>query len=81
MKHLSKLKGIGNKTSEILKGEGDGKAVKIYADTFNKDKEFFAFYRSMEAYKKAFQEGDDEPTLILSPDSDFFKYFDNKTGK
>ena len=69
------------KKSQILKGEGDGKAVKIYADTFNKDKEFFAFYRSMEAYKKAFQEGDDDPTLILSPDSDFFKYFDNKTGK
>ena len=69
------------KKSQILKGEGDGRAVKIYADTFNKDKEFFAFYRSMEAYKKAFKDGNDDPTLILTPDSDFFKYFDNKTGK
>ena len=69
------------KKSQILKGEGDGRAVKIYADTFNKDKEFFAFYRSMEAYKKAFKDGNDDPTLILSPDSDFFKYFDNKSGK
>ena len=69
------------KKSQILKGEGDGQAVKIYADTFNKDKEFFAFYRSMEAYKKAFKDGNDDPTLILSPDSDFFKYFDNKSGK
>jgi len=69
------------KKSQILKGEGDGQAVKIYAKTFNKDKDFFLFYRSMEAYKKAFKEGDDDPTLILSPDSDFFKYFDSKSGK
>ena len=69
------------KQSQIFKGEGDGQAVKIYADAFNKDKDFFAFYRSMEAYTKAFKEGDDDPTLILSPDSDFFKYFDSKSGK
>ena len=48
---------------------------------YTKDKEFFAFYRSMEAYKKAFKEGEDDPTLILSPDSDFFKYFGNQSGK
>ena len=70
-----------NKKSQTIKGEGDGEAVKIYAKAFNKDKEFFAFYRSMEAYKKAFKDGEDEPTLILSPDSDFFKYFNNKSGK
>ena len=69
------------KKSQILKGEGDGQAVRIYAKAFNKDKDFFSFYRSMEAYKKAFKEGEDDPTLILSPDSDFFKYFDNKSGK
>jgi membrane protease subunit HflC len=70
-----------NKKSQTIKGEGDGEAVKIYAKAFNKDKEFFAFYRSMEAYKKAFKDGEDDPILILSPDSDFFKYFDNKSGK
>ena len=70
-----------NKKSQTIKGEGDGEAVKIYAKAFNKDKEFFAFYRSMEAYKKAFNEGEDDPILILSPDSDFFKYFNNKSGK
>ena len=69
-----------NKKSQTIKGEGDGKAIKVYAEAFNKDKEFFKFYRSMEAYKKVFKEGDD-PTLILSPDSDFFKYFGNKSGK
>ena len=68
------------KKSQIIKGLGDEEAVKIYANAFNKDKEFFAFYRSMEAYKQAFLEGEDDPTLILSPDSDFFKYF-NKSVK
>ena len=68
------------KKSQIIKGLGDEQAVRIYANAFNKDKEFFAFYRSMEAYKQAFQEGEDDPTLILSPDSDFFKYF-NKSVK
>ena len=68
------------KKSQIIKGLGDEQAVRIYANAFNKDKEFFAFYRSMEAYKQAFLEGEDDPTLILSPDSDFFKYF-NKSDK
>ena len=70
-----------NKKSQTIKGEGDGKAIKVYAEAFNKDKEFFKFYRSMEAYKKVFKEGDDDPTLILSPDSDFFKYFNKESGK
>ena len=70
-----------NKKSQTIRGEGDGSAIKIYAKAFNKDKEFFKFYRSMEAYKKVFKEGDDDPTLILSPESDFFKYFGNKSGK
>ena len=68
------------KKSQIIKGLGDEEAVRIYANAFNKDKEFFAFYRSMEAYKQAFLEGEDDPTLILSPDSDFLKYF-NKSVK
>ena len=68
------------KKSQIIKGLGDEEAVRIYANAFNKDKDFFAFYRSMEAYKQAFLEGEDDPTLILSPDSDFFKYF-NKSVK
>ena len=70
-----------NKKAQTTKGEGDGEAVKIYAKGFKKDEEFFAFYRSMEAYKKVFEDSEDEPTFILSPDSDFFKYFNNKSGK
>ena len=69
------------KKSQILKGEGDGDAIRIYANTFNKDKEFFSFYRSMEAYKKAFKDGEEDPTLILSPDSEFFQFFNKRGGK
>ena len=61
------------KQSEIMKGEGDGTRNKIFANAFGKDPEFFAFYRAMQAYEKALIGGD--TSLILSPDSDFFKFF------
>ena len=61
------------KQSEIMKGEGDGIRNKIFADAFGQDPEFFSFYRAMQAYEKALIGG--ETTLILSPDSDFFKFF------
>ncbi|HPD83726.1 MAG: protease modulator HflC [Alphaproteobacteria bacterium] len=61
--------------AQILRGEGDNTAIKIYAEAFNKDKEFYGFIRSMEAYKNTL--ADSETRLILSPDSDFFKYFEN----
>jgi len=59
--------------SSILKGEGDNEAIKIYANAFNKDKDFYSFIRSMEAYKNTL--ADPETQLILSPDSAFFKHF------
>jgi len=61
------------KQSEIMKGEGDGQRNKIFANAFGKDPEFFSFYRAMQAYEKALIGGD--TSLILSPDSDFFKFF------
>ena len=63
------------KQSEIMKGEGDGQRNKIFANAFGKDPEFFSFYRAMQAYEKALIGS--ETSLILSPDSDFFKYFSN----
>ena len=63
------------KKSEIMKGEGDGKRNKIFADAFGQDPEFFAFYRSMQAYERSLIGG--ETSLILSPDNDFFKFFGN----
>lgn len=68
-----------NKQSEILRGDGDSTAIKIFAKAFNQDPEFFAFYRSMEAYSKALS-GDDT-TMVLSPDSEFFRFFGSLKGK
>ena len=62
------------KKSEIMKGEGDGQRNKIFADAFGKDPTFFSFYRAMQSYEKALIGGQDT-SLILSPDSDFFKFF------
>ncbi|HTI85836.1 MAG TPA: protease modulator HflC [Alphaproteobacteria bacterium] len=61
------------KTSQIVRGEGDAQSVKIYADAFGRDPQFFAFYRSMEAYRKAL--GGDNTTMVLAPDSEFFRFF------
>lgn len=65
--------------AEIMKGKGDNAAIKIYADAFNKDKEFYSFIRSLEAYKTTL--ADPGTRLILSPDSDFFRYFDAVDGQ
>jgi membrane protease subunit HflC len=65
-----------NKESSEVRGAGDAEASKIYADSYAKNAEFFAFLRSMEAYKKSFADKDD--VMVLSPDSDFFKYMNKK---
>ena len=67
-----------NKKSEIMKGEGDGKRNNIFANAFGKDPQFFAFYRAMQAYEKALIWG--ETSLVLSPDSEFFKFFGKSAG-
>ncbi|GHF30729.1 protein HflC [Kordiimonas sediminis] len=64
------------KQSSIIRGEGDGEAVRIFGEAFGKDEEFFEFYRTMQAYRKAL--GKSDTRLVLSPDSEFFKYFSNE---
>lgn len=59
--------------SEILRGQGDALAIKIFADAFGQDEDFFSFYRSMQAYTLAL--GAEDTTLVLSPDSEFFRFF------
>ena len=59
--------------AEKLRGEGDGKAAEIYANSYGLDTEFFSFYRSLNAYKKTFSNKDD--MIVIEPNSDFFKYF------
>ena len=76
-KEVTVILANANKQSEIMKGEGDGQRNKIFADAFGRDPKFFAFYRAMQSYEKALIGGD--TSLILSPDSDFFKFF-GKTG-
>ena len=72
-KEVTVLLANAKKQSEIMKGEGDGQRNRIFANAFGKDPEFFAFYRAMQAYERALIGGD--TSLILSPDSDFFKFF------
>jgi len=72
-KEVTVILANAKKQSEIMKGEGDGARNKIFASAFGKDPEFFSFYRAMQAYEKALIGGD--TSLILSPDSDFFKFF------
>jgi len=61
-----------NKESAEIRGRGDAQSSKIYSDSFSKDPEFYAFMRSMQAYQKSF--ADKQDVMVLSPDSDFFKY-------
>jgi len=72
-KDVTVLLANANKKSEIMKGEGDGQRNKIFAGAFGRDPQFFAFYRAMQAYETALIGG--ETSLVLSPDSDFFKFF------
>lgn len=63
---------------QIIRGEGDAKAAEIYASAYNRDPEFYAFYRSMDAYKKSMgKQGD---LLVLDPNNDFFRYLNQSDG-
>jgi membrane protease subunit HflC len=62
-----------------LRGEGEAQAAQIYAETYTKEPEFYRFLRSMDAYKKSFSSKQD--VLVIEPDSDFFRYMKNPTGK
>jgi len=64
--------------AEQLRGQGDAEAASIYADAFSRDKEFYAFIRSLNAYKSAFSSKSD--ILLVEPNSDFFKYLKNQNG-
>jgi len=63
--------------SEETRGQGDATAAKTYADAYNQDKEFYSFYRSLNAYQNSF--GDNQGLIVLSPESDYFKYFKDST--
>lgn len=68
-----------NRTAEELRGQGDAEKNRILAEAFGQDPDFFAFYRSMQAYESGLKGNDTR--MVLSPDSDFFRYFNDPTGR
>ena len=64
--------------AERIRGAGDARAAEIYAQAYSKDRDFYAFYRSMQAYREAI--GKDQDVLVLQPDSEFFKYLQSQVG-
>jgi modulator of FtsH protease HflC len=68
-----------NSTAEQVRGAGDGERNRLFAEAYGKDPDFFAFYRSMTAYENGLKSNDTR--FLLRPDSDFFKFFSNSSGK
>lgn len=77
-RQVIEIRAKAQQQSEILRGEGDAESIRIYADAFNRDKDFFALYWSLEAYRRSLANGD--TTLVLSPDSEFFRFFGSASG-
>jgi membrane protease subunit HflC len=77
-REVAVIKADAGLKGQILRGEADAAATEIYAKAFSKDKDFYAFYRRMEAYKQAFGSGGS--TMLLSPDNDFFRFFNDPAG-
>jgi len=65
--------------AEQVSGLGDARATEIYADAYGKDKDFYAFFRSLQAYRQSFRQGND--MMLLEPDGEFFEYFNSAQGK
>ncbi|MGZ5862761.1 MAG: hypothetical protein ACXWKB_05680, partial [Methyloceanibacter sp.] len=78
-RQVTVIKADATGESERTRGDGDGERNRIYAEAYSQDPDFFAFYRSMQAYEASLKSGDTR--LLLSPDSEFFKYFNSATGR
>ena len=72
------IKGEATREAEQTRGEGDAERNRIFADAFNRDLDFFGFYRSMQAYEAGIKSTDTR--MLLSPDSEFFRYFNSPGG-
>lgn len=77
-REVTVIKAEATRKGEELRGQGEAERNRIFAEAFNQDPDFFAFYRSMQAYVEGLKPGDTR--LVISPDSDFFKYFSNPQG-
>jgi len=65
--------------AQQTRGKGDARAAEIYAEAYSKDQKFYSFYRSLQAYKQSFEQGND--VMLLQPDGEFFEYFNGARGK
>ena len=77
-RQVVEIKAEAQREAVILRGEGEGERNRVFAEAYQRDSEFFAFYRSMLAYKTALENSD--TTLVLSPNSEFFKFFQDAGG-
>ena len=77
-REVTVLTAEATRESEILRGEGDAEKTRILGEAFSQDPDFFAFWRTMQAYQDSL--GDGKTTVVLSPDSDFLKYFGKGPG-
>jgi membrane protease subunit HflC len=77
-REVAVIKADAGLTAQIAMGNADAEATRVYAEAFTRDKDFYVFWRSLEAYKQAFGQGGS--TMVLSPDSEFFRYFSGPTG-
>jgi modulator of FtsH protease HflC len=71
------IRAQGDRSAQEIRGGADRERAKIIADSYNQDPDFAAFYRSMQAYERSMPAG---TTIVTSPDSDFFRYFKNRSG-
>lgn len=77
-REVIQIKASATRQSEIIRGEGDAERNKIFAEAFSRDPQFFAFYRSMQAYEKSLSSGDTR--LVITPNSEFFQFFNRPKG-
>ena len=68
-----------SRDAQKVRGEGDATAAAIYASAYNKDPEFYSFYRSIDAYRKSLGQSGD--VLVLDPDNEFFRYLNQSSGQ
>lgn len=79
-REVAVIKADAGLKAQVTMGEADAEATQIYAQAFSKDKEFYGFWRRMEAYKQAFGAGGGS-TMVLNPDNEFFRYFNDPAGQ
>jgi modulator of FtsH protease HflC len=79
-RQVTVIKADAQREADRIRGEGDAERNRIFAEAYNRDPDFFAFYRSMQAYEAGMKGGESETRMLLSPDSEFFRYFNNPNG-